>query len=555
MAQFQLILNPDLSVRKMDSGFFTHFPEFASEEETLHLSSIFIPTASASLYTDFDALSTGSVNELRLSGTLNSTANLCTCTMFVFLERNQSGLPSGFSCVFGVDCSHYEHTPPEILSSLFKHNPLPFYCFNTDGLFIHLNKKLVEFTGLPEEVLYTLGYKDFVHPEDLPQTEEYFQQALQGISNQYKLRVRIKDGVIRQIKVNKFPRIEDGTVTGVYGIFEDITEKHESEQRWQELVEQNPLPVLVFIDKQFVFTNSAAAKFYGFADPQDLIGKHLFDFVPEMEQERQLKREKILLTTGVIEPGESVIETNDGKTKYVITHARRITYRGQSAIQSVVFDITDLKQQKALIEKSLNEKETLLKEIHHRVKNNLAIISGLLELQIQNITNPSTIDVLRDSQNRILSMALVHQKLYQVETLNEIDLGVYVEELIISLRNTFKKEDNLTLSVKSEDVFVEIEQAIPCSLIINEVIVNAIKHAFHADDTGTIEVVITQAANQIRISISDNGIGLPKDFNPEVTSSLGSTLIKILTQQLEGQFTYAKASPNGTIFTLTFRLN
>jgi two-component sensor histidine kinase len=110
-----------------------------------------------------------------------------------------------------------------------------------------------------------------------------------------------------------------------------------------------------------------------------------------------------------------LIQTKSGVTRYIIANACRVTYNGKEAIQSVIYDITEIKNQKEIIEKSLREKETLLTEIHHRVKNNLAIISGLLELQIQTIKDEGTIETLRDSQNRIQSIALVHQQLYQFE--------------------------------------------------------------------------------------------------------------------------------------------
>ncbi|MCR9130995.1 MAG: PAS domain S-box protein [bacterium] len=459
-----------------------------------------------------------------------------------------------FECILICADGPTTDTPPEISSSLFKHNPLPFYCFDTNGTFIHVNEKLIEFTGIDEELLLTLGYKDFVHPNDLAQTDEYFKQALNGTSNQYELSVVIKDGIEKRIRVNKFPRFEDGAVTGVYGIFEDITDKTESEARWRELVEQSPLPVLVFVDAKFVFTNSAAPPFYELDSKDDLIGRSVYEFIPDDEVEFLKKRQKQLENNEQPEPGESRIITKSGEIRHIVAHSRPIIYQGKRAIQSVIFDITELKKQQEIIEQSLKEKETLLKEIHHRVKNNLAIISGLLELQIKKVDDPLTVDILKNSQNRILSIALVHQKLYQVDTLDEVNVGDYVEELISNLQNTLQHSGNLSINVAADDVLLNIEHAVPCSLIINEAVVNAIKHGFADKDQGNINITIKRNPSMVQIKVEDNGCGIPDDFEFEQADSLGLTLIRILSQQLEGNCRFEALETEGTRFILRFPL-
>lgn len=220
----------------------------------------------------------------------------------------------------------------------------------------------------------------------------------------------------------------------------------------------------------------------------------------------------------------------------------------------MIFDITELKKQQEIIEQSLKEKETLLKEIHHRVKNNLAIISGLLELQIKKVDDPSTVDILKNSQNRILSIALVHQKLYQVDTLDEVNVGDYVEELISNLQNTLQHSGNLSINVAADDVLLNIEHAVPCSLIINEAVVNAIKHGFADKDQGSINITIKRNPSMVQIKVEDNGCGIPDDFEFEQADSLGLTLIRILSQQLEGNCRFEALETEGTLFILRFPL-
>ncbi|MBO6793574.1 MAG: PAS domain S-box protein [Balneolaceae bacterium] len=460
-----------------------------------------------------------------------------------------------FECVLVSAHTLISNTPPEISSSLFKHNPLPFYCFDTNGKFIHVNDKLIEFTGLSEPKLLQLGFKDFIHPDDQQLAQKQFDQALEGEASQYELRVFLADETQKTIRVNKFPRTEAGLITGVYGIFEDITEEHESEARWRELVEQSPFPVSVYIDGNIAFTNSSAPAFFGYDSVDELIGRSVYEFIPDEDVEYIKDRQVKLESNETLEPAVGRIYTKRGDLRHVVAHSRPIVYKGKQAIQSVIFDITDMKKQKEIIEKSLKEKETLLKEIHHRVKNNLAIVSGLLELQMKKVDDPNTIDVLKDSQNRILSIALVHQKLYQVETLDEINVGSYVEELISSLINSFTQSDRLSINVHSQDVFLDIEQAVPCSLIINEAVVNAIKHGFDNAENGSINVFIDRNPSFIQIKVEDNGIGIPEDINLEEADSLGITLIKILSQQLDGTYLFDAIPEGGTRFILRFPHN
>jgi PAS domain S-box-containing protein len=520
------------------------------ENAPLNLAQFFTPDHAQELQ---NVIQSRSVNTALVQGSLVVLDQQPAARLFVHCVQDEDQ-KAIFECVLVSTNALMSNTPPEISSSLFKHNPLPFYCFDTTGSFIHVNDKLIEFTGIEESTLLTLGFKDFVHANDIQQTEEYFEEALEGKSNQYDLTVIIKDGVEKRIRVNKFPRFEGGKVTGVYGIFEDITDKTESEARWRKLVEQSPLPVSVYIDGKYVFTNSAAPALYGYDSIDELIGRSVYEFIPDDEVAFLKERQKRLENNEHIEPGEGSIITKSGEIRHIIAHSRPIIYQGQQAIQSVIYDITELKEQKTFIEQSLKEKETLLKEIHHRVKNNLAIISGLLELQIKKVNDPSTIDILKNSQNRILSIALVHQKLYQVETLDEVNVGDYVEELINSLKNTLQHSGNLSIDISAQDVLLNIEHAVPCSLIINEVVVNAIKHGFENSEQGTINISINRNPSMVQIKVEDDGCGIPEDFDYEQADSLGLTLIRILTQQLEGHCRFDTLEDGGTAFVLRFPL-
>lgn len=186
------------------------------------------------------------------------------------------------------------------------------------------------------------------------------------------------------------------------------------------------------------------------------------------------------------------------------------------------------------IRKSLEEKELLLKEVHHRVKNNLAIISGLIELQLDQSINENTQKVLRDSQARIRSMALVHDKLYRTSTVTNIGMNTYIRELVNTLAETFTGPDlDVELRYEIESIELDIDRAIPCGLLINELVVNAFKHAFNHGEKGILEVSFIRDEADYVLSVADNGRGLPKNFEDKMESSLGMMLIDTFSRQLE----------------------
>lgn len=226
------------------------------------------------------------------------------------------------------------------------------------------------------------------------------------------------------------------------------------------------------------------------------------------------------------------------------------------AVAWVISLRSTVKSKTGELEESLHEKEILLKEIHHRVKNNLAIMSGLFELQLDSTENPATEKALRNSQARLQSMALVHDKLYQTSSLNDIQMDQYIPELVESLRNTFiGPNQNVALRFEIDDVRLNIDHAIPCGLLINEIVVNAFKHAFNtsSSDNGEITVSMSEANGEVRLVVADNGSGIPEDFEILESTSLGMMLIDTFRDQLSASMDIS--SKSGTRFSLTFPAN
>lgn len=205
------------------------------------------------------------------------------------------------------------------------------------------------------------------------------------------------------------------------------------------------------------------------------------------------------------------------------------------------------------IKASLQEKEVLLREIHHRVKNNLQIISSLLNLQAKYLKDEQVLEIFKNSQNRIESMALIHEQLYQSKNFAKIDFADYIRKLVSNLFSAYVvNSDTTKLQLNLEDIFIGIDVAIPCGLIINELLLNSLKYAFPEGKSGIIRVdfYLTEKEKFVLI-VSDNGIGFPKDFDFKNTESLGLEIVNALANQLEGDIQLD--TNNGVEFKIIFQ--
>lgn len=256
----------------------------------------------------------------------------------------------------------------------------------------------------------------------------------------------------------------------------------------------------------------------GFASSSDYV-KFMYQFLAGQEQ----------ATSQIID-----LSMNNSTRHYFFVAQK---YNQGNAAVLVGIDITEQKLAEGALRASLREKEVLLQEVHHRVKNNLQVISSLLDLQSQNLTDQKTLEMLRQSYNRIKSMALIHEKLYQSASLERINFADYIETLIHYLLHSYTIDaKQIAVKINIENIFLNIDTAIPCGLIINELVSNALKYAFLKKTEGLIEINLNLNSEQKFILIvKDNGVGLPKNLNFQKVTTLGLQLVKILTEQLEGE--------------------
>ncbi len=238
---------------------------------------------------------------------------------------------------------------------------------------------------------------------------------------------------------------------------------------------------------------------------------------------------------------EVMLKNREGKIKDFFATSELIPGTEKGIISFM--DISDRKIAENKIKNSLNEKELLLREIHHRVKNNMQIISTLLTLQSAQIDDQKLIDLYQESQNRIQAMSLIHEKLYQSRDISKINLKDYVQSMVSDLLYSYEKDSQVIESnLDIDNALMSIDTAVPCGLIINELISNSLKYAF-PDRNGTINVYFHRINDSdYCLSISDDGIGLPEDLDVEKTDSLGLQIVNNLINQLDGTLKISKPS-------------
>jgi PAS domain S-box-containing protein len=228
------------------------------------------------------------------------------------------------------------------------------------------------------------------------------------------------------------------------------------------------------------------------------------------------------------------------------------TGSGVMVLASIV-DITERRRAQQVLEQALQEKTVLLNEVHHRVKNNLQVITSLLNLQANTVDDPRVRDILNESQNRLRAMALTHQLLYERKDFSRMDLGDYLDRLAQLLRGAYRSSASsveLRLERPQEPVYLDLERAIPCGLVVNELVTNAFKHAFPAQRAGTITISLHGSDDRLTLGVRDDGVGLPDDFDFDAVKSLGLQLVPLLIDQLYGELKMVRDV--GACYLITF---
>jgi PAS domain S-box-containing protein len=314
--------------------------------------------------------------------------------------------------------------------------------------------------------------------------------------------------------------------------------------------------VLVFDDNEKLMEVNSAASLIGINN--DDVGKNANEVLGRFEELKSLYN---------AHKSEFEVFLRDPVNKWIQAQITPI-YDDKDIFQGHLLIIQDINKRKKLEEalresgaskskilnelrKSLEEKDLMMKEIHHRVKNNFMIIQSLLQLQSRHIKDEDALEIFRESQNRVKSMAFVHQRLYQHDNLKKINFGDYPQTLASDIFKSYASDPNrIKLDIETENVTLDIDTAIPLGLILNELITNSLKYAFPEGRTGQLMIKSYLKDNKYKLVVSDNGVGIPEKLDPEKLNSLGLKLIYSLSDQIGAEVKLN--TTNGTKFEITF---
>ncbi len=350
---------------------------------------------------------------------------------------------------------------------------------------------------------------------------------------------------------------ENNNLVSVLSQIQDITIQKETEKQLQLLttaVESADNGIVITnIDGKIIWVNPAFTRLTGYTF-NEVLGQNPSILKSGKQPKEYYHNLWSTIKAGQVWNGILINRRKDGTT-YMEEQSITPVYSENHEITHFIAikrDVTVREKNEEHIRNSLKEKETLLAEIHHRVKNNLAVISSLLELQAFNTPNANIEHVLRDSQLRIKTIALIHEKLYHFEQLSEIEFNHYITDLVKTISETISMDVSCIKTIlELEEVQLNINQAIPAALILNELITNTYKHAFKNRRSGQLIIKLQQSPdNSIVIKVHDDGIGLPEHFDINHNQSLGMTIVQRLAKQLNANLDIQ--SNSGTCFTFTF---
>jgi PAS domain S-box-containing protein len=426
-----------------------------------------------------------------------------------------------------------------------------------DGMLKFVNRAGVKIAGYSEQELISKPFIEFIHPDDRAMVGERYLKRLkgEGFKSRYTFRFIAKNGDIKWLELGAALINFEGR-PATLNVVTDITDRkwaehalHRSEENFRHSLDDSPLGVrIVTTEGETIYANQAILDIYGIEDLKTTLVKKLY--TPESFAEYQIRREKRKRGDYVPSEYEISIVRKNGEVRHLQVFRKDILWNGERQFQVLYNDITDRKLAEEKIKASLLEKETMLKEIHHRVKNNLQVISSLLALQSGYVQDEKSREIFQESQDRVSTMAKIHTMLCQSENMSGVDFGGFIGDLAGRLQQSYGIAESRVGIHVNVDVSLTIETSIPCGLILNELVSNALKHAFPEGRGGEVNISMMKAGDRFVLTVQDNGIGFPEALDFHNTKSLGLELVNLLVGQMNGAITLIVEG--GATFTITF---
>ena len=448
--------------------------------------------------------------------------------------------------------------------SIFNRVAVGIFQVAVSGKFLLVNDTFVTLLQYTCEELQQKTFQDIIHPEDISECLTELSSLLAGEIPTLDQEIRYirKDGSAIWVHLTMSLVCELMLAPKYFiGVVNDISDRKEAEEALRHSEAQFRITfnqaavgiVQIGLDGRFLKINQKFCEIVGYTT-EELQTTTFTEITHSLDRE-QIQENVRQLLGGEVEifSMEKRYINKDGSPIWVhITVSMVKLVSGEpDYLIAVIEDISDRKQAEVNLINSLKEKEVLLKEIHHRVKNNLYVISGLLNIQSSYVEDEQLIGFFQDSKNRIQTMAMIHEQLYQSQDLAEINFAEYIHTLVDNLFSSYNPDpDKIIAMIQVEPLSLDLEIAIPCGLLVNELVTNSFKHAFPEGNTGELRLELHKdKQEQVHLTVADNGIGMPPDLDWEEATSLGLRLVHILTDQLDATLEI-ESSESGTSFHL-----
>jgi len=404
-----------------------------------------------------------------------------------------------------------------------------------------------------------------IHPSDISpdfqedgsssivKSKEMIQIALDKGINRFEWVHKKYNGELftAEVSLSRFKMGEDFAVQAIVRNIEDAKianlKLKQSESKYRSIIENSPdVIILTDINEKIELINNDTNEKHN--------GKSIYELVDKKYHDEIRKCNNLVLTGQVrYSSYETEKDHHTGIKKFYFTKVGpKVIDNKISGLVLFISDTTSKKLAEKKVIKSLHEKEVLLKEVHHRVKNNLQIISSILNLQSSTIEDQKILEILKNSQDRIRSMSLIHELLYQRKDFSTISFAEYIQSITTNLFHSYNQNNNVKLDLQLSEINLDLDLSIPCGLIINELVTNSLKYAFEKKQEGRITIKLFIEDYKVFLIISDNGKGFPQDLDYRKTTSLGMQLVVALVDQLGGQIELDKQ--NGTTFKVIFEI-
>lgn len=490
-----------------------------------------------------------------------------TCLLSASLIRNPEGEILG-SMGVSRDITDLKQAQQELRESeeryrdIFDNARDFILSIDTDGMLIYANNAVVNALGYGRPDLGEKSIFDLLQPGSVDKRKKLFDSF---VDDHLEVKFLARDGSQIIAEGNSSIRYKDKKPHSIRAILRDVTEARLNEQRALEqqarlesIFESTRNMSMWTLDLNFKITscNRNFAKYM-----RHQFGEDVKVGTPFLEQMKKHVSDTLYAGElrafgkafdGQAQQFEVALHNLHGEHVWLQVFLNPV-YAGDvfEEISCLAYDITDRKSIDSRIRDSLKEKEVLLKEVHHRVKNNLQVISSILSLQSSFVQDDSTLEILQESQNRIKSMSYIHETLYRTTDFSSIEFTDYIRNIARNLVHTYSfTSGEVELRTEFDEIFLSLDQAIPSGLIINELVSNALKYAFEGVENPTLTIRIKEEKGKIILLIADNGIGLPENFRYEEADSLGVQLVYTLVEQLDG--TIEVQTEAGTRFLITF---